>query len=97
MPKVIVSPLAQADIDEIWDYIARDSAPNADRFVDRIERRFDLLAGNPGMGIARDDLRPGLRRFTHARYLIYYRSVRGGIEVVRVVRGACDERALWRR
>jgi ParE toxin of type II toxin-antitoxin system, parDE len=42
MAKVIVSPIAQADIDEIWDYIARDSAPNADRFVDGIERRFDL-------------------------------------------------------
>jgi plasmid stabilization system protein ParE len=26
MPKVIVSPLAQADIDEIWDHIARDPA-----------------------------------------------------------------------
>jgi toxin ParE1/3/4 len=97
MPKVIVSPLAQADIDEIWDYIALDSARNADRLVDRIEQCFDLLAGNPGMGIARDDLRAGLRRFTHARYLIYYRSVPGGIEVVRVVHGARDERTLWRR
>jgi toxin ParE1/3/4 len=97
MPRIVVSPLAQADIDEIWDYIARDSIPNADRFVDRIEKRFDFLADNPGVGVARDDLRPGLRRFTHARYLIYYRPARGGIEVVRVVHGARDEDALWRR
>jgi toxin ParE1/3/4 len=62
----------------------------------RIGRRFDLLADNPGMGLARDDLRPGLRRFTHARYLIYYRPIRGGIEVVRLVHGARDERAVWR-
>jgi toxin ParE1/3/4 len=54
MPKVIVSPLAQADVDEIWDYIARESIPNADRYVDRIERRFALLADNPGLGVARD-------------------------------------------
>jgi toxin ParE1/3/4 len=40
MPRIIVSPLAQADIDEIWDYIARDSRRNAGRFVDRIEQRF---------------------------------------------------------
>jgi toxin ParE1/3/4 len=97
MPRIVGSPLAQADIDEIWDYIARDSVPNADRFVDRIERRFDLLPDNAGVGVARDDLRPGLRRFTHARYLIYDRSIRGGIEVVRVVHGARDESALWRR
>jgi plasmid stabilization system protein ParE len=66
MPKVIVSPLAQADIEEIRDHIARDSILNADRFVDRIERRFALLADNPGLGVAREDLRPGLRRFAHA-------------------------------
>lgn len=50
MPRVVVSPLAQADIDHIWDHIARDSLLNADRFVDRIERRFALLADNPRWG-----------------------------------------------
>ncbi len=97
MPRVVVSPLAQADIDEIWDYIARDSIRNADRFVDRIEERFGLLAANPRLGIARDDLRLGLRRFGHARYLIYYRLRQGGIEVIRVIHGARNQRALWRR
>ena len=51
MSKIIVSPLAQADIDEIWDYIARDSLVNADRFIDRLERRFGLLAANPRLGL----------------------------------------------
>jgi toxin ParE1/3/4 len=97
MPRIVVSPLAQSDIDEIWDSIARDSPANADRFVDRIERRFDLLADHPGLGLGRDDLRPGLRCFAHARYLIYYRPIRGGIEVIRVVHGARDGSALWRR
>ena len=97
MPKVVVSPLAQADIDEIWDYIAHDSLVNADRFIDRIEQRFGLLAANPHLGVARDDLRPGLRRFRHAGYLIYYRFIPGGIEVVRVVHGARQQKPLWRR
>jgi plasmid stabilization system protein ParE len=94
MPKVIVSPLAQADIDEIWDYIARDSLVNEDRVVDRIEQRFGLLAANPRLGVARDDLRRGLRRFRHARYMIYYRFIPGGIEVVRVVHGEHGNRSL---
>jgi plasmid stabilization system protein ParE len=55
MPRVVVSPLAQADIDEIWDHVARDSLVNPDRFVDRIEQRFGLLAASPGLGVARDD------------------------------------------
>jgi plasmid stabilization system protein ParE len=68
MPKIVVASLAQTDIDEIWDHIARDSAVNRDRRVDRIEQRFALLAANPGLGVARDDLRSGLRRFRHERY-----------------------------
>ena len=82
--------------DDIWDYIARHSIPNADRFVDRIERRFALLADNPGLGVTREDLRPGLRCFTHARHLIYYRAIRSGIEVVRVVHGARKQETLFR-
>lgn len=97
MPRIVVSPLAQADVDPIWDYIVRDSVRNADRFVDRLEQRLGVLAANPRLGVLRDDLRPGLRRFGHARYLIYYRLIRGGIEVVRVVHGARDQKALWRR
>lgn len=96
MPGIVVSPLAQTDINEIWDYIARDSIRNADRFIDRIEQRFGLLAANPRLGVARDDLRAGLRRFGYARYLIYYRIIRGGVEIVRVVHGARDQLALWR-
>jgi toxin ParE1/3/4 len=95
MPRLVVSPLAQADIDEIWDYIARDSVRNANRFVDQIERRFGLLADNPRLGVLRDDLRPGLRRFAHGRYLIYYRPIRGGIEVIRVVHAARRQEALF--
>ena len=97
MPRIVVSPLAQADVDEIWDHIARDSIRNADRFVDRLEQRFGVLAANPRLGVARDDLRPGLRRFGYGRYLIYYRLIRDGIEVLRVVHGARDQRHLRRR
>jgi toxin ParE1/3/4 len=97
MPRIVVSPLAQADIDEIWDHIARDSVPNADGFVDQIERRFGLLADNPKLGSPQDALRPGLRRFALSRYLIYYRPIRGGIEVVRVVHGARRQDTLFRR
>ena len=51
MPRIVVSPLAQADIDDIWDHIARDSRVNAECFVDRIEQRFGLLAANPAWAL----------------------------------------------
>lgn len=97
MPRIVVAPFAQSDIDEIWDHIADDSIVNADRLIDRIEQCFGLLAESPHLGAARGDLRPGLRRFRHQRYLIYYRPVRDGIEVVRIVHGARDQEAFWKR
>jgi toxin ParE1/3/4 len=46
--------------------------------------------------LARPDIAPGLRYLPVRRYLILYREVTGGIELVRVVHGARDVPALMR-
>jgi len=40
-----VSPLAQTDLEEIWQYVARDNRPAADRLLGRFRDKFLLLAG----------------------------------------------------
>ena len=40
------------------------------------------------MGEAVDHIRPGLRRFTHGKYLIFYEPHENGIGLVRVLHGA---------
>jgi toxin ParE1/3/4 len=42
----------------------------------------------PGIGVSRDDVRPGLRTFPVGRYLILYRAIGDDAEIVRVVHGA---------
>jgi toxin ParE1/3/4 len=67
---------AEADLDQIWVYTARESGSEeiADRLIDSITARFFLLATHPHIGRRRDaDLRPGLRRFPVGRYIILYR------------------------
>jgi plasmid stabilization system protein ParE len=59
-----LSPEAEAELDEIWLYIARgtSSMDAADRFLETLTRRFFLLSQNPYIGRPRDqDLRPGIR------------------------------------
>ena len=47
-----LSALAEQDLDEIWSYVAEDASPEtADRLIDAIVERFDLLAEQPGMGV----------------------------------------------
>lgn len=87
---------AEEDLIGIWTFIAEDDAAAADRLLDRIDAVCGLLAENPLLGPARPDLRPDLRYFTVARYLILYRKMAGGVEIVRIIHGARDLPALFR-
>ena len=95
MPRVTRRPLAEADILEIWDYIVDDSLAAADRWVDRLDVQFRLLAAQPMMGRARDELAPGVRSFPFGRYVVFYVPLDDGIDVVRVLHGARDIDAVF--
>jgi toxin ParE1/3/4 len=94
-----VAPEAEAELDDIWYYIAKesDSIEIADRMVDSITDRFFLLARFPHIGRRRDeDLRPGLRSFVVGEYVIIYRVEDGEILILHVIRGSRDLEALFR-
>ncbi|MBD2772952.1 type II toxin-antitoxin system RelE/ParE family toxin [Iningainema tapete] len=78
----------EEDLIEIWTYIAADNPAAADRLLDQIDAKCQMLADNPGLGQARPDIAPQLRYFPVGRYLILYRVISEGIEVVRIVHGA---------
>jgi toxin ParE1/3/4 len=88
MPRVERTAQADEDLIEHWCYIAADNPPAADRWLDGLEAKFSLLAGQPRLGPARPDIAPELRYFPTGSYLILYREIPQGIEVVRVVHGA---------
>ena len=93
-----LAPSACADLDTIWDYLARESRSEAiaDQQIDAITERFDLLASQPHIGRARDDdLGPGRRSFPVGQYVIVYRIVRGDVRILRVVHGRRDLEALF--
>jgi toxin ParE1/3/4 len=88
MARVDRSRLAEADLLAIAEYIARDNPTAASRWLDRIEEKFLLLARQPYMGEAVDHIRPGLRRFSHGNYLIFYEPRETGVCLIRVLHGA---------
>jgi toxin ParE1/3/4 len=95
MAVILRRPEAEADLDEIWLYIAQDDPNAADRFLDLIEERCQLLAENPLMGRSRPDLAPYLRSFPVGGYVIFYLPMENGVEIVRVVSGARNLEALF--
>ena len=90
MSRVTRRPQAEADILEIWDFIAEDSVAEADLWVDRLDAKLDLWATQPMMGRPREELAPGLRSLAFGRYVVFFESMLDGIDVVRVLHGSRD-------
>jgi toxin ParE1/3/4 len=88
MARVRQTARAAADLDDIWFYIARDCVSAADRLIDRITEQCQRLADHPRLGVARPDIAPEARMLTIGDYLILYRVINAGAEVVRIVHGA---------
>ncbi len=85
---------AEADLIQIWLYIAGDNPEAADALLDRINQQFELLAANPYMGRSRPEIAPKARSWTVGNYLILYRAVADGVEIVRVTQGSRDQPSL---
>ena len=81
---------AEADLDELWEYIAADDPDAADRMADAVLESSRLQVRFPGMGQNRDDLRLGVRCFVESPYVVYYRPIEDTIEVLRILQGARD-------
>jgi toxin ParE1/3/4 len=91
-----LAPQAEADLEDIAFYIFLESGniEVADRVIQSIAERFDLLDAYPHAGRVRDDLRPGIRGFPVAEYVVLYRVEGADVVIVRVVRGSRDLDAL---
>lgn len=91
LSKVFKTARAILDLDEIWFYIATDNIAAADGVIDAIGETSSHLARQPMMGRARPELLfDDLRSFPVGRYVLFYRPVADGIEIVRVIHTARD-------
>jgi len=91
MSEIFKRPLAQTDLDAIWDYLEEHSSQEqAADFLRKLYAKLETLAQNPYIGRIRDELLPELRSFPFRNYLIFYCPLTNGIEVVRVLYGRRD-------
>ena len=95
---VRVSRRVKAELDDIWAYIATESASLeiADRVIETITDTFLQLSKHPGLGRPRDDLRPGLRTIAVGSYVVVYGLDGNNVRVLHVVHGRRDIRTAVR-
>ena len=98
--RIIIRPQADRDLDDHAALIARDNLEAGRRFYDAAAQVFDQLALMPEMGSPRTFRNPALagvrlwRIPGFERYLIFYRPIQDGIEVIRVLHAARDINAI---
>jgi toxin ParE1/3/4 len=68
--------------------IGRDNEAAAEGVYDRPEARVKALIDFPELGMGRPDIAPGARVLVERPYLILYRVIPQGVQIVRVLHGA---------
>lgn len=88
---------AQADLEEIFIYVAADGGEAmADRVVAELIAAFERLAALPGLGRTRSDVTDPRFRFWKAnRFLIAYYPDTDPLEIIRLVGGRRDLRTAF--
>jgi len=86
--RIIWRPMAEADLDDIIDYIAQDNPTRAEEFGQELRDKILSLAQHPKMGRTG---RPGLPAFVrelvaHRNYIVFYRVLEEArtVEILRL-------------
>ena len=85
-----VAPRAEADLDDIWYYVAKESGSIeiANRLLDTITDHFFVLARFAYIGRSREeDFGPGYRSVAVGEYVIVYSVENEDVLILRVVHG----------
>ena len=98
MAQVRWSLTASADLQDIEDFIARDSVLHAIIFVDRIVESTEMLLETPHIGrVVPEFNRHDLREIIFRGYRIVYLVQNDAVLILRVVHGARDLLKLTQR
>lgn len=89
--KVLITAKAEADLEEIGDYIARNNPARALSFVRELYRLCLDIAEMPQAWpvVSRFECH-GIRPQVHGRYLIFYRIGADHLTILHILNGAMD-------
>lgn len=95
MKQHIISPEASLDLEDIIDYFANRNIDAGERFVNEFENKCKYIANFPNMGRSYANIKTDLRGVPLDGYIILYRIIDSGIEIVRVVSGYRNLESLF--
>jgi toxin ParE1/3/4 len=92
---LIIAPAATQDLEQILDFLFLASIDAGDIFVNAFERKCSNIAAFPNIGRGYAQLAPALRGVPLDGYIILYVVSEECVEIVRVVSGKRNLKALF--
>ncbi len=86
MLRLVLSPRAHQDIEEIWHYTAQQwSKKQAELYIRQLAEQLELVAVNPNMAIACPEVRIGYYKFRCGSHYAFFKLLPDGINVIRIL------------
>ncbi len=95
MSRYVINVLASQDLNEIADYFAEINIETGEQFFKAFNWKCQQLVTFPNSGKSYTAIRFGLRGLSLEGYIIFYRILDDGIEILRVVSGRRDFPSLF--
>ncbi len=90
MARYLLNILASQDLNEIADYFAGNNVRYGEKFFTDFNRKCKQLVAFPHSGKSYEDIYSGLKGVPLSGYIIFYRVLEDGIEILRVISGRRD-------
>lgn len=87
MSRYVINVLASRDLNEIADYFAKNNLEAGEQFFRSFNRKCQQLVTFPNSGKSYAVIHPDLRGLSLEGYVIFYKILDDGIEILRVVSG----------
>ncbi len=91
--RLVITPLAQRDLETIGDYIAEDNPARAVSFIRELRYHCRKVGQMPEAYRLRPDIAEDIRSSVYGRYVFYFVIDNDIVRIVRVLHGAMDAAA----
>ncbi|MGL4976274.1 MAG: type II toxin-antitoxin system RelE/ParE family toxin [Bosea sp. (in: a-proteobacteria)] len=91
MSRYVLSPKAQADLEDIWDFtVERWGIAQAELYLRRLQTAIELVGRQPQLAQSAETVRAGYFKFAAGSHVLFFRRIPDGIDVVRILHSRMD-------
>lgn len=91
MNRLILSPKAKSDLNNIWDYsLDTWGEEKAETYLRQIWAKLNECAENPELSASAAIVRKDYRKMVVASHVVYFKEIEDGIDVVRILHQRMD-------